>query len=238
MTTTSYNTITVTKRDGSTKTVESPYTDQQAVEKLEALVAPGCKLNGSSFANSLISSAHGRFGLSEKQAAWVHILVVEAEQAPTEPRATATLAQIRDMMDEAAETLKNPKITLRTEAGEKLVLKRAGRASRVPGTIYLTDGKPFGSNLYYGKIELDGKLIPGRDITPDVYEHLLNFDRDPAAVATAHGNATGTCCFCAKGLTDSRSIAMGYGPICAGKYSLPWGDEHAPRSIEVSAEDI
>ena len=38
------------------------------------------------------------------------------------------------------------------------------------------------------------------------------------------------CCFCSTELTDDRtghSIDRGYGPICANKYGLPWGDPEA-----------
>ncbi len=29
---------------------------------------------------------------------------------------------------------------------------------------------------------------------------------------------------CGLDLTDERSTSAGYGPICAGKYGLPWGE--------------
>jgi hypothetical protein len=44
-------------------------------------------------------------------------------------------------------------------------------------------------------------------------------------MATAYGRRMGECCFCGLTLTDGRSIAVGYGPICAGKWGLPWGEE-------------
>jgi len=34
---------------------------------------------------------------------------------------------------------------------------------------------------------------------------------------------TGNCCFCRRELTDKRSTEVGYGPICADHFSLPWG---------------
>jgi len=39
------------------------------------------------------------------------------------------------------------------------------------------------------------------------------------------GRLHGICCFCAKDLTDDRSIEVGYGPVCAKKHHLPWGDK-------------
>jgi hypothetical protein len=45
-----------------------------------------------------------------------------------------------------------------------------------------------------------------------------------AEQAAAFGHLTGQCVFCARELTDQRSIDVGYGPVCAGKNGLPWGE--------------
>src|SRR6185436_1560785 len=45
--------------------------------------------------------------------------------------------------------------------------------------------------------------------------------------AVAHGHTTGNCSFCARDLTDPRSTSVGYGPICAQHFGLPWGDTGA-----------
>jgi hypothetical protein len=45
-----------------------------------------------------------------------------------------------------------------------------------------------------------------------------------AEQAAAFGRLTGQCVFCARELTDQRSIDVGYGPVCAGKNGLPWGE--------------
>jgi hypothetical protein len=47
-----------------------------------------------------------------------------------------------------------------------------------------------------------------------------------AAEAAGLGWATHHCCFCNLELTDegdNRSVAVGYGPVCAKKNGLPWG---------------
>lgn len=56
--------------------------------------------------------------------------------------------------------------------------------------------------------------------------HILNREmRATAEQATAFGALTGTCVFCSRKLTDERSIEVGYGPICAEREGLPWGEE-------------
>lgn len=46
---------------------------------------------------------------------------------------------------------------------------------------------------------------------------------DPAQFAAAFGKSTGSCSFCGRGLTDERSVEVGYGPVCADHNGLPWG---------------
>ena len=41
--------------------------------------------------------------------------------------------------------------------------------------------------------------------------------------ASEFGHAHGHCVFCALELTDERSVAVGYGQVCASKRGLPWG---------------
>jgi hypothetical protein len=45
-------------------------------------------------------------------------------------------------------------------------------------------------------------------------------------VAARLGHAAHACVFCGTALTDdgdNRSVKVGYGPICANRYGLPWG---------------
>jgi len=224
-------TITVELRNGTTKSVETPYTDDQVLVRLDDLCFNGTRpLFRNQFATDLARKAR----LSDKQIAWVHILVVEHET----PRALGgleNLLSIRDMMDQAHERgVAMPKIVLATDSGGKVKISRAGSSSRAPGTIWITDGKPFGQNTLYGSIDLNGRFTV-RDDEEEIMSLLKSFNADPASTATAHGHATGNCCFCRKRLTDVRSVAMGYGPICAENFSLPWGEERAATSVEVSA---
>jgi hypothetical protein len=48
--------------------------------------------------------------------------------------------------------------------------------------------------------------------------------RVTAEQAAAWGHLTGVCVFCTRRLTDARSIEVGYGPVCAARESLPWGE--------------
>ena len=253
MTTTT--TISVTKRDGSTKSVESPYSDKDAMMRLYDLT--GYELTGphgselvwhqpqltSDFARSLVTQNEMRGkDLSAKQMAWVHIIVCEHDQRaaqaaePQQQADAVVLPQVRAMIDEAGKSLQFPKVNLTTEAGQKVRLSRAGSRSRTPGVINITDGLPFGENTFFGRIALDGTLLPSRAMIEDVLALLQALDADSEAVVRAYGKKTGSCCFCARTLTDGRSVAMGYGPTCADNYGLPWGDERAASTVTIEAQ--
>lgn len=51
-----------------------------------------------------------------------------------------------------------------------------------------------------------------------------------AEQAARWGKLYGRCVFCSLPLTDERSIAVGYGPVCAEHHGLPWGDSETPDS--------
>jgi len=233
-------TITVTKRDGTTKSVSSPHADYDIgdvlVRYLDEGKLPRTKRDGTpTFAASLGRSYEG-YGLSEAQTKWAHILVVEVDAPRQEPAPTASLPRIRMMMDAAAAEIRYPKIKLTAPDDSPIRLSRAGDQSRTPGSIAITDGRPFGENTFYGSVDLEGNLRARDAMTPEILDFIKSFDANPESVATAYGLRTGACCFCRRGLTDGRSVAKGYGPICAENYGLPWGDERATSTVAVSGK--
>jgi len=225
MTTT--RTITVSSRRGD-QTVETPYSDSEAVARLTVLVNDGKVC--SSFARDLVAKSE-KWGLSEKQTDWVHVLLVQAERGPVSrdvPR--ITMLGIRCLLDHAAaQGLKTPSMFLETEDGLTVKVNRSGENSKRPGMIYVSNGADWGSEdrLFYGSIDFDGAYTPTQHVTPDVSDVLDRLNADPEGQARAYGKRTGNCCFCSSKLSDPRSVAVGYGEICAGRFDLPWGDERA-----------
>jgi hypothetical protein len=85
---------------------------------------------------------------------------------------------------------------------------------------------------YLGRLEPDGKLqltaeIRKQDVNDEYVIILQALNADPVKAAVLYGHATNSCSFCARELTDEPSVEAGYGPICADKYGLPWGDKPA-----------
>lgn len=170
------------------------------------------------FANSLLDQWSARGNLSAKQLYWVDTLVERAANggertAPTPAAEGIALAPIAAMFRKAALKLKYPKIDIMV-GRTALTLSLAGAASRNPGFIYVKR-----SGQYQGKVSPDGAYTGNAEIVPQLQE----IAKDPAGAAANHGHLHGNCCFCKIPLTDERSIAVGYGKVCAGHYQLPWG---------------
>lgn len=127
--------------------------------------------------------------------------------------------------DAAATHLKHPKLVIKLEL-DKVVIARApeGGRSRYPGCIHISDGGGFANNRYYGRINRDGTALWRMD-TPDQLKQFVSIiNENPVEAAKLQGLAYGHCMFCGLELTDKRSVFVGYGPTCAEKWNLPWGE--------------
>lgn len=134
------------------------------------------------------------------------------------------LKAIYTLFDTAiASKLKYPEIRLQTPNSSPVQIKRAGSMSRYNGQLMITDGRPYGSNAYYGRIDSNGTFVTGRESNSELLPLLDRLAQNPAEVASEYGKLTGHCSFCGLTLTDPESTAVGYGPICAGHYGLPHG---------------
>lgn len=174
---------------------------------------------------------------SAAKAYWLHKLAMPPQpREERAPEATVDASGIRAILDCAAAKLKRPAIRISVPAmGCWVKVSRAGANSRNPGAVYVA--APEFGGAYYGKITGGGEFVAGRDCRPEVVEFVKTFAADPAGVAAAHGHRTGSCCFCNRELTDARSTAVGYGPVCAGHYGLPWGHEAPAPAPEAAAAD-
>ena len=176
-----------------------------------------------SFASSL-SEGVAKYGkATDKQRYWLVTLAKRVAQPPKTKEEIGKFDDIMAMFDKAAATLKRPALLI-DDGAEGLRLSVAGERSSNPGTINVTTRGSFEDRTWYGRINKDGSFSAGRSGAPDhVVEALRKFAQDPQGQATAYGKRFGVCCFCARELTDQRSIDVGYGPICAERWNLDWG---------------
>jgi hypothetical protein len=205
------------------------------------------------FAKSLLGWLETKNSLSDKQWFWVVKLANEITQhdqaapdAPIEQAQPPTVvvgdfSGVIQLFKTAQQHLKWPKIRLQLPDGRPLVLALAGHGSKVPGTVIITDGKSFGTNIWYGRVMSDGVWEKSHSVdaeTQDLLSTLLiKLAKAPARVAATYGKLTGNCCFCTSTLSDKRSTEVGYGPVCAKRWGQPWGKDAAPKQ-ELKAEKI
>lgn len=189
--------------------------------------APTMPEKDQAFAYSLLSAAAMR-GLSDKQAAWVRKLVDRAISPPPAVINVGDVSGLIALFDKAkASGLKWPKLRTTTADGIALTIKVAGEQSRNAGDLYVTSGKQE-TRLYFGRVDRAGVFHPSQQPEAQALTAcaaaLKAMASDPAAAGKAYGARTGSCAFCSLPLDDGRSVHVGYGPICAEKWGLPWGE--------------
>jgi hypothetical protein len=198
----------------------------QAVQELTVNVT---KLNArdQKFANDLIAQFDAR-GLSEKQMYWVKELTNRANKVAPAPREQIDVGEFAKMIalfDNAAKKLKSPAVRLFNEEEGEIILNVAGEKARQPGTINVATPGGYGKGTWFGRVLKNGALevSPRNKPSASLIALLTAFAADPAKVAAEYGKMMGRCCFCSKKLTDQRSTYVGYGPVCAENWHLPWG---------------
>ncbi|MFW5899342.1 MAG: DUF6011 domain-containing protein [Jiangellaceae bacterium] len=188
----------------------------------------GAKAFASDFLHSCeVRSTRGQ-ALSPKQGACLIRLANQASGKAEPAQEVGNVRGVIALFDRAAAGLKRPALVLTVEGIGSVRLYIAGERSRYCGQIMLVAKDR--AEGYLGRIDREGRFHAGRGIAnpgPEV-EALVPFLRrlaaSPEQVAAEYGKRTGACCFCSRKLTDERSVGVGYGPICADNWGLPWGE--------------
>ncbi len=121
---------------------------------------------------------------------------------------------------------KSPIASLKCPRIEFIINKRriaffpAGPKSVNAGSINITDGAKYPSNVWYGRISPRGDFFSGAACDEEIAAIVERFADDPVGFVEEFGRKSGVCAFCTKRLTDERSVGIGYGPTCAKKWGL------------------
>ena len=196
----------------------------QQIENLKQAL-PKLGERDKAFAQSLLAALARWRSLSNKQMFWVNELIKRANNPKPEPAQVGDLAPILSLFEKAGAKLKHPAIVLSTPETGALRVTVAGQRSKYPGTLSITGLGTFDSRAWFGRVNKDGTFTAGRDAAgkeAPLTGLLRRFAAEPAKVAGEHGRVTGCCCFCNRALDDKRSVAVGYGPVCAENYGLTW----------------
>lgn len=177
------------------------------------------------FASDLISYYYKWHKLSSKQEPWIGKLIERSKQVKQEPVKidVGGFEGVVALFDKAKAHLKYPKIVLSC-AGTPIILSVAGSMSKAPGSINIVGEGKYPERAWFGRVSPKGEWTPSLKLTSEMQEALktllTKFGNEPARVAKQYGKLTGNCCFCASQLTDKRSTAAGFGPVCAGHFGL------------------
>lgn len=193
------------------------------------------------FARSLLEQFHDR-GLSAKQEYWVGELAGRARKAKAQydahqevktvaAKPVVDLTRIVELFKTASTNLRKPYMLV-TEGDWKLRLSLAGKSSKYAGQVYVHTAGPYEDRLWLGRVDPATKTFsPSRDLSTggqtsvdEIECILVALAADPTGTATRYGRTVGHCCFCSRQLNDPRSVTVGYGPICADHFGLPWGE--------------
>lgn len=184
------------------ETIEPSMSDEAAVQL--------CREHGDNFAKDLASKFPD---VSQLQKFWLHkkALGIKAPQGIQLPAGAHD--RIQELFRMVSGQLRYPKLRFQTSEGTlRLYLDRNRRinvrcADRSVGYVTSTDRFEF-------KTCPDSTLMLMKLIAVN-----------PVIAASIWGRKMGRCCFCGLELTDERSVAVGYGPICADNWGLPWGED-------------
>ena len=132
------------------------------------------------------------------------------------------LKKIGLMMSLASTKLDNPTIRLYSSNHNMAIVLKWRNAKR---------------SLFVHTLNSGAKLM---DITPSIRQVvyygcdreqcvkvlriLCAFAMHPKRMAQAYATKYERCGFCNRELADPRSVNVGYGPVCADNYGLPWGE--------------
>jgi hypothetical protein len=223
---------------GAKLTLETELTLGQAVDLVRKAK--------SSFARDLISRIDRHLILSHNQWVWMYKMAEDQkrfEMAQVQQEAAATkigdyqalidLFQRAETHDGARSRTKGLKITFDLGNGQVFQLCKA---AKYPGQLYVSNGGERFSNIYYGRIDTEGRLVPNiREATPEwLINNLRDFAANPSEYAQAYGQKSGFCCFCGRKLEDDKgdkgvggvettkgsSVEQGYGLSCGRRFGL------------------
>jgi hypothetical protein len=207
-------TVRSVDRAGKPIIFESVLTDEEAHAHLREVYA-----TLSSFGQSLADQAFAR--LSPKQRAWVQYLAFEASK--TKPRGPGKYLSLLTLLNKGKSAgLLYPRVRLNSVA---VFLGHKGSAY-----IKTTLGH------IVGELTPDGHLGERPFFTEEIRKELDAATIDVTAHARVFGKDTGRCCFCGLMLENPESVGHGYGPICADKYGLPWGDGSGTSALIAQKE--
>ena len=157
---------------GEVVTFDSPFASVE--EAIKAIAESGTR---SKFALEL-AEKHEKYGdLSEKQQAWVHKLAVDANRPPLEDLDLG-LSKVASTLEAMPKDGRRRTSVLLDADGWVVALTLNGDRSKHPGSVSVTNGKPYGDDegRYYGRISPEGVVSPSRSWTAEIQQAVVTWN--------------------------------------------------------------
>jgi len=157
---------------GEVQTFDSPFDSVE--EAIKAIAESGSR---SKFALELIEK-HEKYGnLSDKQQAWVHKLAIDANRPPPEDLDLGLSKIASNLEAMPTDGRRRASVTL-DAAGQVVSLTLNGDRSKHPGSVSVTNGKPYGDEegRYFGRISAAGVVSPARNWTAEIQEAVVAYN--------------------------------------------------------------
>lgn len=163
----------VKKKNGEIIEFDSPY---QSIEEVMDVLSKMPRKEPPSFANDLVDN-HGKHGLSQSQVSWAHKLAVDANRPPPEDL-DLHLSKIASNLEAMpTDGRRRASVTL-DAAGQVVSLTLNSDRSKHPGSVSVTNGKPYGDKegRYFGRISAAGVVSPARNWTAEIQEAVVAYN--------------------------------------------------------------
>lgn len=185
-------------KKGEEITFESKFTSLDGVKKY---------LSQNMIYNDFVNDLLSKKKVSVNQESWMHYLATQDIIDSETPVTFGPYKQLVNKMYDAC-AYRSTKFQVRLPG---ITLSTVNRGQNV-GCVYL-----FENQNYVGKITQTGE-VKG-NISEDVKNLLEDANDNLLRLAQIYGHESGSCSICGRTLSDSLSIQMGIGPVCAKRLS-------------------
>jgi len=126
-----------------------------------------------------------------------------------------------ELFQRAQQNLKQPKFVFKS-CNMKIKIHIATKAHypNFPNYLYISKAE---TGDYFGKFLKNGQMILQSNIPDKLREDLQKIKDNPIEFGKLYGQQYSFCCFCGTEIITVESLTVGYGPICASNWGLPWG---------------
>lgn len=179
---------------------------------------------GNKFAYDLCMRETKGLYMSESQVSWVYKIAEDVRQLSDKPKATRVRSTdasniLASLAEARAKGIKQPMLRLLMPRDCHIKVKYMSMGKNAGGCWVTSNDNLIGKIDDGGVFTFTGKPYTDNFIC-DVFEFIESINSDVKGALESYGKMTSRCGCCGLPLTNKKSIELGIGPICLGKYGL------------------